>query len=291
MHKGKSFMLLWHDKAVKLALSITKEETSMSPTQEPILLRSDRPDGLTTLTLNRPGQFNSLSKDLLTALQDALDAISSDESVRVVVIAGAGKAFCAGHDLKEMRANHDKAYMQALFAQCAKLMLTITRMPQPVIARVHGIATAAGCQLVSMCDLAVAADVARFAVSGINVGLFCSTPAVGLARNLGRKAALEMLLTGEFIDAMEARAKGLVNRVVPADALDAEIERLACGILAKSAVAIRMGKGMFYKQLEMGLSEAYDYAGEVMACNMMSEDAGEGIDAFMQKRKPVYTGR
>ena len=291
MHKGKSFMLLWHDKAVKLALSITKEETRMSPTQEPILLRSDRPDGLTTLTLNRPGQFNSLSKDLLTALQDALDAISSDESVRVVVIAGAGKAFCAGHDLKEMRANHDKAYMQALFAQCAKLMLTITRMPQPVIARVHGIATAAGCQLVSMCDLAVAADVARFAVSGINVGLFCSTPAVGLARNLGRKAALEMLLTGEFIDAMEARAKGLVNRVVPTDALDAEIERLAGSILAKSAVAVRMGKDMFYKQLEMGLTDAYDYAGEVMACNMMSEDAAEGIDAFMQKRPPNYTGR
>ena len=291
MHKGKSFMLLWHDKAVKLALSITKEETSMSPTQEPILLRSDRPDGLTTLTLNRPSQFNSLSKDLLTALQDALDAISSDESVRVVVIAGAGKAFCAGHDLKEMRANHDKAYMQALFAQCAKLMLTITRMPQPVIARVHGIATAAGCQLVSMCDLAVATDVARFAVSGINVGLFCSTPAVGLARNLGRKAALEMLLTGEFIDAMEARAKGLVNRVVPTEALDAEIERLAGSILAKSAVAVRMGKGMFYKQLEMGLTDAYDYAGEVMACNMMSEDAAEGIDAFMQKRPPNYTGR
>ncbi len=263
----------------------------MSPTQEPILLRSDRPDGLTTLTLNRPSQFNSLSKDLLTALQDALDAISSDESVRVVVIAGAGKAFCAGHDLKEMRANHDKAYMQALFAQCAKLMLTITRMPQPVIARVHGIATAAGCQLVSMCDLAVATDVARFAVSGINVGLFCSTPAVGLARNLGRKAALEMLLTGEFIDAMEARAKGLVNRVVPTDALDAEIERLAGSILAKSAVAVRMGKGMFYKQLEMGLTDAYDYAGEVMACNMMSEDAAEGIDAFMQKRPPNYTGR
>ena len=291
MLEGKSLMPLRHDKAVKSEFYITKEETSMSPTQEPILLRSDRPDGLTTLTLNRPSQFNSLSKDLLTALQDALDAISSDESVRVVVIAGAGKAFCAGHDLKEMRANHDKAYMQALFAQCAKLMLTITRMPQPVIARVHGIATAAGCQLVSMCDLAVAADVAKFAVSGINVGLFCSTPAVGLARNLGRKAALEMLLTGEFIDAMEARAKGLVNRVVPTDALDAEIERLAGSILAKSAVAVRMGKGMFYKQLEMGLTDAYDYAGEVMACNMMSEDAAEGIDAFMQKRPPNYTGR
>ena len=255
-----------------------------------LLLRADRADGLTTLTLNRPSQFNSLSEALLSALQKELDAIAADDTVRVVVLAGAGKAFCAGHDLKEMRANHSKAYMQGLFKQCAEVMLTLTRMPQPVIARVHGIATAAGCQLVSMCDLAVAADVAKFAVSGINVGLFCSTPAVGLARNLGRKAALEMLLTGDFIDAMEARAKGLVNRVVPADALDAEIEALVGSILAKSAVAIRMGKGMFYQQLEMGLADAYAYAGEVMACNMMSEDAGEGIDAFMQKRKPNYKG-
>ncbi len=259
--------------------------------EDPLVLRSDRADGLTTLTLNRPGQFNSLSKDMLTAIKAGLDAIAADESVRVVVIAGAGKAFCAGHDLKEMRANHDKGFMQALFRQCGELMLALTRMPQPVIARVHGIATAAGCQLVSMCDLAVAADVAKFAVSGINVGLFCSTPAVGLARNLGRKAALEMLLTGDFIDAMEAKTRGLVNRVVPADALDAEVERLVQSILAKSAVAVRIGKGMFYKQLEMGLTEAYDYASEVMACNMMSEDAGEGIDAFMQKRKPQYQGR
>ena len=259
--------------------------------EEPLVLRTDRADGLTTLTLNRPGQFNSLSRDMLTAIRTELDDIAASEAVRVVVIAGAGKAFCAGHDLKEMRANHDKGFMQALFRQCGDLMLTITRMPQPVIARVHGTATAAGCQLVSMCDLAAAADVARFAVSGINVGLFCSTPAVGLARNLGRKAALEMLLTGDFIDALEAKSKGLVNRVVPADALDAEIERLVQSILAKSAVAVRMGKGMFYKQLEMGLDAAYDYASEVMACNMMSDDAGEGIDAFMQKRKPDYKGR
>ena len=262
----------------------------MNPTDDALLLRDDRPDGLTTLTLNRPAQFNSLSKDMLTAIRREVDGIAASEAVRVVVIAGAGKAFCAGHDLKEMRANHDKRFMQELFAQCGELMLSLTRLPQPVIARVHGIATAAGCQLVSMCDLAVAADVARFAVSGINVGLFCSTPAVGLARNLGRKAALEMLLTGDFIDAMEAKAKGLVNRVVPADALDAEVERLAQSILAKSAVAVRMGKGMFYKQLEMNLVDAYGYAGEVMACNMMSEDACEGIDAFMQKRKPVYRG-
>ena len=258
--------------------------------EEPLVLRHDRADGLTTLTLNRPGQFNSLSKDMLTAVKAELDAVAADEAIRVVVIAGAGKAFCAGHDLKEMRANHSKAFMQALFKQCGELMLTLTQMPQPVIARVHGVATAAGCQLVSMCDLAVAADVAKFAVSGINVGLFCSTPAVGLARNLGRKAALEMLLTGEFIDAMEAKAKGLVNRVAPADALDAEIERLAQSIIAKSAIAVRIGKGMFYQQLEMGLVEAYDYASEVMACNMMSDDAGEGIDAFMQKRKPAYKG-
>ena len=260
-------------------------------TLEPLVLREDRADGLTTLTLNRPGQFNSLSKEMLSALQDELNTIATSETVRVVVIAGAGKAFCAGHDLKEMRANHGKAFMQALFRQCGELMLTIQRLPQPVIARVHGIATAAGCQLVSMCDLAVAADVAKFAVSGINVGLFCSTPAVGLSRNLGRKAALEMLLTGDFIDAMEAKSRGLVNRVVPSDALDAEVDRLAASILAKSAVAVRMGKGMFYRQLQMGIGEAYDYAGEVMACNMMSDDAGEGIDAFMQKRKPEYKGR
>ncbi len=255
------------------------------------VLRVDRENGLTTLTLNRPSQFNSLSQEVLTALQAELDAIAATPAIRVVVIAGAGKAFCAGHDLKEMRANHSKEFMQALFRQCGELMLSITRMPQPVIARVHGIATAAGCQLVSMCDLAVAADVARFAVSGINVGLFCSTPAVGLARNLGRKAALEMLLTGEFIDAMEARAKGLVNRVVPLDALDAEVERLAQAIIGKSAVAVKMGKEMYYRQLDMGLVEAYDYAAEVMACNMMTADAGEGIDAFMQKRPPVYCGR
>ena len=263
--------------------------TSHHPDDCLLAQRDDR--GVLTLTLNRPKAFNALSEELLTALQQAFARIAEDASVRVVVLQAAGKAFCAGHDLKEMRGNHSKEFMQALFKQCGELMLSITRMPQPVIARVHGIATAAGCQLVSMCDLAVAADVAKFAVSGINVGLFCSTPAVGLARNLGRKAALEMLLTGEFIDALEARAKGLVNRVVPADALDAEIERLASNILTKSAVAIRMGKGMFYKQLEMGLSEAYAYAGEVMACNMMSDDAGEGIDAFMQKRKPEYKNR
>jgi enoyl-CoA hydratase/carnithine racemase len=258
---------------------------------QPILLRDDRADGLTTLTLNRPQQFNSLSGEMLSALQAALDAVAADPKVRVVVIAGAGKAFCAGHDLKEMRANPDKAFMQALFRQCAKVMLTLTQMPQPVIARVHGIATAAGCQLVSMCDLAVAADVARFATSGINVGLFCATPGVGLSRNVGRKQALEMLFTGDFIDALTALQQGLVNRVVPPDALDAEVERFAQSIIAKSSIAVGMGKQMFYKQLEMGLDAAYQYAAEVMACNMMSEDAAEGIDAFIGKRKAEWKGR
>ena len=261
----------------------------LNPAAEPLVLR-EAAGGVVRLTLNRPAQFNSLSEEMLAALEAELDVVAADPTARVVVLAGAGKAFCAGHDLKQMKASPRLDYYRKLFADCARLMLKVQAMPQPVIARVHGIATAAGCQLVGMCDLAVAADVARFAVSGINVGLFCSTPAVGLARNLGRKAALEMLLTGEFIDALEAKAKGLVNRVVPADALDAEVERLAGSILAKSAVAIRIGKGMYYKQLEMGLTEAYDYAGEVMACNMMSEDAGEGIDAFMQKRKPDYKG-
>jgi enoyl-CoA hydratase/carnithine racemase len=255
-----------------------------------LLVRTDA-DGVTTLTLNRPGQFNSLSEELLTELQVALDAIAGDGSVRVVVIAGAGKAFCAGHDLKQMRAHHSKGYIQTLFRQCGRMMTTITQLPQPVIARVHGIATAAGCQLVASCDLAVAADTARFAVSGINVGLFCSTPAVALSRNVGRKQAMEMLLTGDFIDAQEARHRGLVNRVVPADQLDAEIGRLAESIRAKSSAAVRMGKQLFYRQLEMGVDAAYQLAGETMACNMMCDDAAEGIDAFMQKRKPEWKGR
>jgi enoyl-CoA hydratase/carnithine racemase len=257
---------------------------------QPVLLRADR-GGVATLTLNRPQQFNSLSKELLGALQGALDAIAGDESVRVVVIAGAGKAFCTGHDLKEMRANPAKAFQQALFRECGKVMTTLTGLPQPVIARVHGIATAAGCQLVSMCDLAVAADGAKFAVSGINLGLFCSTPAVGLSRNMGRKQAFEMLVTGDFIDAATARERGLVNRVVSADQLDAEVQKLADSILAKTPVAVRMGKQLFYRQLEMGLDAAYQVAAEVMACNMVSEDAQEGIDAFIAKRPPVWKGR
>lgn len=257
---------------------------------EPYVVRTDQ-GGVATLTLNRAKQFNALSQAMIGALQEHLDAVSADAAVRVVVIAGAGKAFCAGHDLKEMRANHDKAFMQDLFRRCGRMMMTLTQMPQPVIARVHGIATAAGCQLVSMCDLAVAVDSARFATSGINVGLFCATPGVGLSRNLGRKQALEMLLTGDFIDAQTALQQGLVNRVVASDALDVEVEQLARSIIAKSSVAIGMGKQMFYKQLEMGLEAAYQYASEVMACNMMTADAGEGIDAFIGKRAPVWSGR
>jgi enoyl-CoA hydratase/carnithine racemase len=257
---------------------------------EPILLRADS-GGVATLTLNRPGQFNSLSEEMLAELQGALDAIAKDAAVRVVVIAGAGKAFCAGHDLKQMRANHSKEYMQQLFKQCGRVMTTLTQIPQPVIARIHGIATAAGCQLVAACDLAVAADVARFAVSGINVGLFCSTPAVALSRNMGRKQAMEMLLTGDFIDASEAQRRGLVNRVVPLDQLDAEVKKLTDSVCGKSAVAVAMGKQLFYRQLEMGLDGAYQLASETMACNMMSEDAAGGIDAFMEKRKPEWKHR
>ena len=255
-----------------------------------LVLRQDEA-GVATLTLNRPKQYNALSQAMLGALQVELDAVAADRTVRVVVIAGGGPAFCAGHDLKEMRAHTDPAFHQALFSQCGRVMLTINRLPQPVIARVHGIATAAGCQLVAACDLAVASDNARFAVSGINVGLFCSTPGVALSRNLGRKQALEMLLTGEFIDAETAQRHGLINRVAPLDRLDAEIGRLADAICNKSPLAIRTGKDLFYRQLGLPLEEAYARASEAMACNMNSEDAREGIDAFIAKRKPEWKGR
>lgn len=261
-----------------------------SAVDAPWVLRSDA-GGVVTLTLNRGERLNPLSQAMLTALQVELDAVAADAAVRVVVLAAAGKGFCAGHDLKEMRAHPDEAWQRALFEQCARMMLALTRMPQPVIARVHGIATAAGCQLVSMCDLAVAAESARFAVSGVNFGLFCSTPSVGLSRNLGRKQAMEMLLTGEFIDASAAKERGLVNRVVAAADLDAEIEKLTASIVAKSPVAIGMGKRLFYEQLEMGLDEAYALAAQTMACNMMAGDAQEGVDAFLQKRAPVWRGR
>jgi enoyl-CoA hydratase/carnithine racemase len=257
---------------------------------EDILLREDR-DGVVTLTLNRPAQFNALSETLLAALQAALDDIAADARVRCVVLAAAGKAFCAGHDLKEMRANPRQDHYEALFAACSRVMQSIVGLPVPVIARVHGMATAAGCQLVATCDLAVAAESASFAVSGINVGLFCSTPAVALSRNIAPKHAFDMLMTGRFVPAREALAYGLVNRAVPDAELDAALAELVAEICAKSPVAVRTGKAMFARQLAMRLDEAYAYAGSVMACNMMSDDAAEGIDAFIAKRKPVWTGR
>jgi enoyl-CoA hydratase/carnithine racemase len=243
--------------------------------------------GVVRLTLNRPEAFNALSEALLDALQASLVSIAQTDA-RVVVIAGAGRAFCAGHDLKEMRAAPSLAYYQTLFERCTKMMLTIQRLPQPVIARVHGIATAAGCQLVAMCDLAVAAETARFAVSGVNLGLFCSTPSVPLSRNLSRKAALEMLLTGEFIDAREARQQGLVNRVVPEGKLDAAVVALASSICAKPVEAVRAGKDLFYRQLEIGVEAAYQLAGQTMACNMMEASALEGVQAFIDKRAPDW---
>jgi enoyl-CoA hydratase/carnithine racemase len=240
------------------------------------------------ITLDRPQAFNSLSESLLAALQAELDRIAADPQARVVVIAANGKAFCAGHDLREMRADPSEAYYRELFAQCGRMMMTIQRMPQPVIARVHGIATAAGCQLVAMCDLAVAAEDARFAVSGVNLGLFCSTPSVPLSRNLPRKAAMEMLLTGDFIDAQQALQWGLVNRVVPQAALDDTVTALAERIAAKPRVAIAMGKELFYRQLEMGIEGAYQLAGQTMACNMMEPPTLEGVQAFIEKRKPDW---
>lgn len=244
--------------------------------------------GVLTLTLNRAEKFNPLSEEMLTALQQAIDEAKRDDGIRVVVLAAAGKAFCAGHDLRQMRAQPSAEYYKTLFNQCSKLMLAIQQMPQPVIARVQGIATAAGCQLVSMCDLAVASTDAHFAVSGINYGLFCSTPSVGLSRNMSRKQAMEMLLTGEFIDAETALERGLVNRVVPQEQLDAEIDKLCASILTKPAVAVAMGKQLFYKQIEMGVGAAYQLAGQTMACNMMDDAALEGVQAFIEKREPSW---
>ncbi len=260
------------------------------PGEEPLVLEETL-DGVRRITMNRPQQLNALSEALLAALTEALERAGEDPEARVVVLAGAGRAFCAGHDLKEMRANPDQDYYKDLFRTCSRMMLTITRIPKPVIARVQTIAAAAGCQLVGQCDLAVADEEARFATNGINTGLFCSTPAVSLTRNLPRKRAFEMLITGDFIDAATAADWGLVNRVVPADKLDEAVAELAGRITNKSAVAIATGKRMVYTQLEKGMEAAYDYAAEIMACNMMSEDTGEGIDAFFAKRKPTWRHR
>jgi len=260
----------------------------MLTTDDPLLLRTQDARGVITLTLNRPQAFNALSEAMLTALQTELDAIAQDHSARLLVIKASGRAFCAGHDLKEMRSKPSQAYYEALFAQCGRMMMAIQRLPVPVLAQVQGIATAAGCQLVAMCDLAVAASDARFAVSGVNLGLFCATPSVALSRNLGRKQAFEMLVTGAFISAQQAQAKGLVNRVVPPDQVDAEVQALAAAIVAKPRLPIAMGKALFYRQLEVGIEAAYADAGETMACNMMDHSAQEGVQAFIDKRPPDW---
>ena len=262
------------------------------PATEQPLVRRQRDEAVVTLTLARGDRFNPLSSAMIAALQAELDAIAADDSARVVILAAEGKGFCAGHDLKEMREHAgDKAWQRWLFDECSRMMLTLTRMPQPVIARVHGVATAAGCQLVAMCDLAVAADAAQFALPGVNIGVFCSTPAVGVVRNVGRKRTMEMLLTGRMIDAPTALAWGLVNRVVPQERLDETIRDFVNVILARSPVAVGIGKQTFYQQIDRPLDAAYDVASEAMACNLLYEDAAEGMDAFLAKRAANWRGR
>ena len=261
----------------------------LSGIKEQVLLRRDEA-GVAWLTLNRPAARNALSLGLMEALLAELDAIETDAGVKAVVIAGAGPGFCAGHDLRELRSRPERAAYQATFELCSQMMMRVVRLPKPVIARVHGVATAAGCQLVASCDLAVAAETARFATPGVNIGLFCSTPKVALSRAVGRKAAMEMLLTGELIDAARARELGLVNRVVPEAELDTAVAALAGQIAGKSPLTLAIGKEAFYRQAEMGLDDAYAYVSEVMTRNMLARDAAEGIDAFLAKRPPVWTG-
>jgi enoyl-CoA hydratase/carnithine racemase len=273
------------------AASVSVESASIPKAleaEEPVVLRHQDTRSVVTLTLNRPQAFNAFSEGMLAALRRDFDGIAKDESVRVVVLAAEGKAFCAGHDLKEMRAKPSLDYYERLFAQCSEMMLSVQRLPVPVIARVQGIATAAGCQLVAMCDLAVASRTARFAVSGVNLGLFCSAPGVALSRNVLRKAAFEMLVTGEFISAEEAKVRGLINRVAEPEQLDAEIEKLVGTIISKPRVAVAMGKELFYRQIELGIASAYEAAAQSMACNMMNEAALEGVQAFIDKRPPRW---
>jgi len=253
-----------------------------------LVLQTRDARGVVEITLNRPDTFNVLSSEVMSALQHSLDQLAQDTNVRVVVLSAQGKAFCAGHDLREMRASPSLAYYQTLFHQCSRMMMTLQRLPVPVIAKVNGIATAAGCQLVAMCDLAVASTASRFAVSGINLGLFCSTPSVALSRNLGRKAAFEMLMTGDFISAEQALDKGLVNAVVAPEQLDAEVHRYVDSILAKPRTAVAIGKKLFYEQLEQPLEAAYQNAEHAMACNMMDDAALEGVQAFIDKRAPSW---
>jgi enoyl-CoA hydratase/carnithine racemase len=263
---------------------------SKTEVEAPYVLRQDR-DGVATLTLNRGERMNPLSTAMLAALQSEIDRLADDDAVKVVVLGGAGAHFCAGHDLREMREHPTKKWQKALFDRCSRMMLSLIRLPQPVIARVQGVAVAAGCQLVSMCDLAVASDAARFALPGIKSGIFCTTPGVGVARNLLRKHVLEMLFTGDLIDANTALGWGLVNRVVPLARLDGETEALAQKIVAHSGAVVTMGKQFFYEQVEKRFDAAYALASEGMACNMMLADAAEGIDAFVEKRKPRWRGK
>jgi enoyl-CoA hydratase/carnithine racemase len=256
----------------------------------PVLLE-ECTDGVLRLSLNRPQARNALSVALMSALLDALGRAAKEPQARVVVIAGAGPAFCSGHDLREIRTDQRRETYERVFAQCGELMLAIVRLPKPVIAEVHGVATAAGCQLVATCDLAVAAEDTKFATPGVNIGLFCSTPMVALTRAVGRKAAMEMLLTGELIDARRARAIGLLNRVVPREDLRDAVDGLAREIAGKSALTVAIGKEAFYRQAELDLAAAYRYAAEIMTTNMLARDAGEGIDAFLAKRAPVWHDR
>ncbi|NQV57206.1 MAG: enoyl-CoA hydratase [Rhodospirillales bacterium] len=264
--------------------------TSVPSSNQTLLLRHDEA-GITTLTLNRPDRRNALSDGLLDALQDALDTIAADKSVKVIILAGNGPVFCSGHDLNEMRADSSYDAIHALFKKCSKMMAAMVQMPQPIIARVHGIATAAGCQLVASCDLAVAITEARFATPGVTNGLFCSTPAVAISRAIGPKRAMEMLLMGDFIDAETALAYGLVNKVVATEDLDQTVMDYAASIAGRSTLTMSMGKPAFYDQLDMELNEAYTFASDVMARNMQEHDAHEGIDAFLQKRPPEWKGR
>jgi enoyl-CoA hydratase/carnithine racemase len=262
----------------------------LTTTTEALLL-VETAGGVATLTLNRPGQFNALSAALIAELQAALDRVAGDPDVRVVVLAARGRGFCAGHDLKEIRAMGDVAAVEALFAQCSRMMTAITQLPQPVIAKVHGLATAAGCQLVASCDLAVASSTATFATPGVNIGAVCATPGVALGRAVSRKHAMEMLLTGEAADAERAQDIGLVNRVVAPDALDAEVDELARLIASKSPAAIASGKKVFYQQLEMPLGQAYVFTGHAIARDFFGDDGKEGVDAFLSKRAPRWSRR
>lgn len=276
----------WKEAVWEVVMSLAEK----SEAEEPILLRADAA-GTATLTLNRPGARNALSMALMAALQDELEAIALDATIKVVVIAANGPAFCAGHDLREVRARSDEPFFRALFEQCSDLMMTVMKIPQIVIARVHGMATAAGCQLVGSCDLAVAAEEARFATPGVNIGLFCSTPMVAISRNIPRKKIMEMLVTAAPMDAESAAVFGLVNTVVPADQLDAAVARFADAIASKSPLTLAIGKEAFYRQIDMPVEEAYAYASAVMTRNMLTTDAQEGIDAFIEKRQPVWRGK